>query len=737
MPSGRVERVAKMVVIGSTLWLAIAVTWGLFAPIGGGHWAIVASRGIMGDNMVTWGLWGPAREYALDRPTPQLYYVHHPWGTYWVIGALTKLFGRHSFVPRLEPVLMCVACPPLLYGIARALWGPVPGALAALAYAVLPIVLAFGNFPGFEGPLNFGVLVTTWGYVRLQKQWKRRWMIVSLAGTLWSINCDWEAGIFAGTVLGTLLVTSFFLPRWFGRVDARRFGQWWAASFCIVVVTVFAYLAYVKHIGAVDEFLGQEAKREKGNDLPLFQVLASRRYWIDTSFTPLAVTVGKIAAPVFLFRLLFLRRPLEIFPLAILVMATVEYVHFKNGADVHTFWPLPFAPYWALSLAVLARTGLDLADMAMLRVERVPAGLTREAVSFGVFGALGLLPLLVMPDGVRGLYYARVTGGRYSDRGRRIFQDVDKSEAAAWMGGRMEGPPSRVLIHGSMRSTWAVDWALRRPTLSVDGPPTRSPSPADRYFLADLAFMKVGDQLKMARGFHMVAVGQFVLVDREAPAAPADGFVFDVREPGALEWYLSAGTDPIRTVRPDPWYTWELRDTFGQTPNPAPPLDPPPAALDDLRIAHNVAVATGDVARAEALQAQLFAKIDAQPATKYTDGTLLLGERYTDGVAPVLDLYFQAAGPAAVDDLQYEIQAIADRAPLLSLVGRDDRPKATAMPLTIPPRLWKTGFIYASHSEIRHRPGRERFIGFFIGGPEASRPRPVDGARDVPLLTIR
>ncbi len=736
MPSGRVERVAKIVVIASTVWLALAVTWGLFGPIGGGHWAIVASRGIMGDNMVTWGLWGPVRDYSLDRPTPQLYYVHHPWGTYWVIGALTKLFGRHTFVPRLEPVLMCVACPPLLYGIGRALWGPVPGALAAFGYAVLPIVLGFGNFPGFEGPLIFGCLVATWGYVRFQHRWRRRWMAVSVAGMLWSINCDWEAGIFAGAVLGTLLVTSYFMPRWFGAVDARRFGQWWALSFCVVVLTVLAYLVYVKHIGAVDEFMNQEAKREKGNDQPLSQVLAGRRYWIDVSFTPIAITVGKIAVPIFLFRFLFLRRPAEVFPLAILLMATIEYVHFKNGADVHTFWPLPFAPYWALSLGVLGKTVLDLTELWVSRRHVIPPFLTKDTMALGVLGVIGLLPLLMLPDGIRGLYYARTTGGRLNDRGRRIFQDVDKSDASAWFAGRMEGP-SRVQIHTSMHTTWAIDWAIRRPTVVVEGAPTRAPAGQDRYLLADLAFMKAPEQVKMAHDFHIVAVGQFVLVDRTAPAAPAEGFVFDVREPRPLEWYLSAGTDPIRTVRADPWYTWELRDEFNQTPNPTPPFDPPPSTLDDLRIAHNAAVATGDAERAAGLQADLVTRLNSQSATKFTDGTLLLGAFYTDGVAPVLDLYFQAAGPAPADDQQFDIQAIVERAPIGSLVEADNRPKATGMPLVVPPRLWKSGCIYASHTEIRHRPGRERFVGFFTGGSDANRPKPVDGSREVPLITLR
>ena len=55
-------------------------------------------------------------------------------------------------------------------------------------------------------------------------------------------------------------------------------------------------------------------------------------------------------------------------------MATVEYVHFKNGADVHTFWPLPFAPYWALSVGVLARTLLDLARPSPPRASRHARG---------------------------------------------------------------------------------------------------------------------------------------------------------------------------------------------------------------------------------------------------------------------------------------------------------------------------------------------------------------------------
>ncbi|MGH7272051.1 MAG: ArnT family glycosyltransferase, partial [Polyangiaceae bacterium] len=163
MPPARVEQTAKAVVIAATVWFALAISWGILGPVGGGHWSVVASRGIIAENMLKWGIWGPVRNYTLSRPPVQFYYAHHPWGSFWVIAAFMRVFGRHTFVPRLAPILMSVATPPLLYGIGRSLWGPVPGALAALAYVVLPLTLAFGNFPGFEVPLIFGCLLTTWG----------------------------------------------------------------------------------------------------------------------------------------------------------------------------------------------------------------------------------------------------------------------------------------------------------------------------------------------------------------------------------------------------------------------------------------------------------------------------------------------------------------------------------------------------------------------------------------------
>jgi hypothetical protein len=729
MPSGREARVATVIVALATVWFACALCWGLCAIPGGGHSAIVGARAIMGDNMLTWHIWGGVARYTFDRPPPQLYYVHHPAGTYWMIALLMKVFGRHAFVPRLEPLLMSVATPPLLYGIGRALWSPIPGALAAAGYVVLPIALAFGSLPAFEVPLVFGCLLTTWGYVRFQRRWQRRWMAVSLAGVVWSVNTDWEACLFLGAVLSTLLVTGYLMPNWFGRVSTRRFGQWWSLSAVITATTLLAYAAYVNHIGGLDELLSAETKSE-GAPISLTKLLEGQRYWIDLSFTPIAIAVGKIALPVFLFRLLVLRRPLEVFPLGILFMAALQYVLFKNGAEALTFWSLPFAPYWALSLGVLAQTALELARYAVGRLDVI---LAKDALALGVLGSIGTLPLVMIPDGVRCLGYAHATEGRFDDHGQRIFQDVDKSEACEWMAHRMAKSTS-VQIHTSMHATASVDWALHRPTVAVANLPTRAGQAQDRYFIADLAFLKPADQVRMASTFHLVVVGQYVLIDRVAPRAPADGYVFEASEPRLLERYFSADADPVRTVRADRWYTWELREQFGQTPNPAP--ERPPVTLDEFRIAHNVAVAEGDSGRAEQYLAEVVARLDSQAATTFTDGSRLLGERYTPGIAPMLGVFFLAAGPASADDQQFDIQSIVTKAPRLSLVRADDEAEPVGMPLAIPPKLWKADFIYAGRTEIHRRPGLEHFTGSFVGGKDATRPKPVSGAKEISLLTL-
>jgi 4-amino-4-deoxy-L-arabinose transferase-like glycosyltransferase len=727
-----VERASLVVVVVASVWFALAVSWGLFGRIAAGHDAVVAARGIIAENMLSWHIGGPVREYTLERPGPSLYYAHHPWGTFWSITAFAAMLGRHAYVPRLFAVVASAMTPPLLYGVGRALWGPVAGALAALAYATLPITLAFGNFPGFEVPLVASCLLTTWGYVRFARERRYRWMAVSLVGALLCANTDWEAEIFlAVAVAGSTAIALFGRRRRLGQLEALALGRWSWLTALIGIGTISAYAYYFQHIGAIGDLTAQLTARTRGNSDRLSDVLKARSYWIDVTFTPLAIAVGKIALPLFLLRILLLRRALEIFPIAIFVMAVVQYVKFKNGADVHIYWPLPFAPYYALSVGVIAESAGGIARRILAIRGHATCADAAPAASLAVFS---LVPLATLPDGIEALHYARMTGGRFNEKGKLALREEDKSQALEWMAQRMEGRAT-VDLHDGMRPTWAQAWALHRPIRQATAIPVSHTNGQDRYFIGDLAFMTASDQLRLAHEFSLIAVGQYVFVDRAiAPPAPVEGLVFDPREPNPLEWYFLSGVDPIRTVRADAFYTWELRDHYGQTPNPSP--DGPPASLEQLRIAHNAAVAANDSGLAERYQHEFMASIDARVARTYSTGTKLLGERYTSGVAPTLALYFLAVGQADAD-YQFDVISVVDDRRFLSLVPPDDKIKSVGVPFVIPPRLWRKGYIYVSYIEIRHRPGREMFFGSFSGPPGFLPPKPVDETSGAPLLILR
>jgi hypothetical protein len=156
--------------------------------------------------------------------------------------------------------------------------------------------------------------------------------------------------------------------------------------------------------------------------------------------------------------------------------------------------------------------------------------------------------------------------------------------------------------------------------------------------VGDLAFMPGAEQKTLAASSHVTAAGRYVLVDREAGWAPADALVFDEREPNLLEHYFSYDVDPVRTLRTDPWAAWELRAQWEQTPNPPP--DGAPSSLEQLRIAHNIALAQNDPGLAQALEAKVVGNLDRGVAMDFPDGTKLLGGRYVPGVAPKLELYF-------------------------------------------------------------------------------------------------
>jgi 4-amino-4-deoxy-L-arabinose transferase-like glycosyltransferase len=734
-----IERAARIVTIVASVWYALAVTWGLFARMGGGHDAQIATRAIVSENIRHWHIIDPVKDYFLTKPTPSDFYVHHPWGTFWTYALFSLVLGRGTWVPRLVGVLWSVACPPLLYGIGRRLWGPIPGAICALAYTVLPIALAFGNMPGFEVPTIFSCLLATWGYLRFAERWKTRWMLVSAAGVLCAVNSDWQGSVFVGTVLVALAAGHLGLPRWFGRAPVRPFARWWVLCALLAAGSLLGYVAYFQHIGAIENFAHSETQRARGEWMPLVAVLSARSYWIDVTFTPLAVTIGKIAAVIFLLRVLLGRRLNEVFALAILLEATVEYVLFKNGADVHIYWPEPFAPYWALSMGMLASLPIGITRWVLKRRRLEDRRGIVRIVSFASLGVFGLIALVILPDGIRALDYAKSTAGRFNEKGRRIFNDIDLNQAVEWMAGRMTGETTVGLLKElASREYRPQEWAAHRPIKSLEFSAfSTDGSVTERYFISDLRFMSGEEQRHATQSFHVVTVGSYVFIDRDTPRAPLDAYSFDEREPNFFEWYFESPAEPIRTIRPDPWLTWELRVHYDQQPNPPPAREP--ATLDEIRIAHNIAVTRQDAAAADKYEASLLRSLDQTVAKTYPDQTRLLGMRYVPGVDPILELYFQASH-ALGDGYMFEVSSEILARPKLSLVPPDDRIKGYGVPFVISPSLWRAGFVYVDRVEIRGRPGREDFTGRFeeFHGPDfrGSSTLPF-GEESVHLMTLK
>jgi 4-amino-4-deoxy-L-arabinose transferase-like glycosyltransferase len=734
----REARVARVVVIVASAWFALAACWELFGPMLAGHYASSASVGIIAENMLRWKIAGPVWEYTATKPGPEMYYCHHPFGIFWTTAVLMKLLGRHDFICRLAPVLLSVATPPLLGAIGRAVWRPAAGAIAAAAFVVLPIDLAFAQFNALEVPVIAWSLLALWGAVRLSQTGKRRFLAASAFGALAALHADWPAFILVGELLALWTVRLFVLgPRAVEPpiADMRRFAQQWALWASAAVLTAVYYLAVFQKSGKLGDFLGAGTMRSAGSEAPLAAVLASRRYWIELCFTPIAIALGKLGAVVSAVRLVALRREHEAIPLAVLVMATVQYVVFRQGADIHVFWPHYFAAYFALAMGALFATlapGVGLLRRLVARARRLPLpAFDPRAGKDGVI-ALGVLMLPVLAiarDGVPALRYARETGGRFNEKGLLIHSDGAKTAFLKWLDGRIP-KDARIEMHEGFKPTWSQTWTLRRVT-AIGRPAPRPGRVAGGVFLADTRFLLDDQQAGMVEGTHVVAVGPFwYAVPGEAPA-PIDAFAIHEREPGPLEWYFVSGTEPHRDVAPDPFLTWELRAHFGQM---AVPPTAEPSTFEERRIAHNVAVARGDSARAAALAAELEKEVTPLHAA-FDDGSEIVGARYHEGARSLLTLLVRAGGPTK-GDVQLTVKSrVTARAPL-STTMPDPTEREVGLPLAIAPQRWRKGFLYADAVPIRKRPGTEVFRASFWSRDRSPFPRPVSGA-PVDVLTLR
>jgi hypothetical protein len=255
----------------------------------------------------------------------------------------------------LPAILLSVAIPPLLYAITKERWGVLVGAVAAAGYVVVPIAVGFSSYWNLETICIFGSLLFFWGHSRHMATGRGRYLVASLAGLCVVVSGDWIGYILVAPTMAWAFLRAFVLPaRFTPRFKLGPYARWWAIGVVIMAVSLMWWVGLFARVDQIPQWLGAEDSRGGGGIGTLHDALQSRKAWIDFSFTPLAILIGKIAAPLCLLRLLVVRRDEETYALGILFGAVVQYVAFRKGADVHIYWPHYFAAYFALALAQLA-----------------------------------------------------------------------------------------------------------------------------------------------------------------------------------------------------------------------------------------------------------------------------------------------------------------------------------------------------------------------------------------------
>jgi hypothetical protein len=733
-----VDRVAVGIVIVASTWFVFTAAWGIFAIPGGGHLGGGnAGTLIAAEQIVDWKIPYPARTwYTGVRPEGAMLMCHHPYGQYYVPALLYFLFGHRDVLVHLPAVVFSAAIPALLYAIAKERLGAPLGAVAAAAYVVVPIAVGFSTYWNLETICIFGTLLFFWGHTRHMATSKPRYLAASLLGLSIVCSGDWVGYVLVAPTLAWAFLRAFVLPaRATPRFKLLPYARWWAFSVAIIVAQLALWVGLFAHAGQIDQWLGAGENRGGGGVATLHDALQARRGWIDFSFTPLAIALGKLALPVCILRWVASRRDEDTYAPALLFGAVVQYVMFKKGADVHTFWPHYFAPYFALALAELVGFLMSVAGALTWRVSRFRIPFA-AAIGLGI----GLAPVAAMAhDGVKSLWVWRRTGGRFDDHGTLIRSNVDILYVIREVVMPRAARGTSIDVHPGVGWGWEFIWTYQGPSNAAKVPTLGAADVARHPFWIARASGLTGDEQRaIAALAHVKVYGDVWVVDQREPAAPLDAYALDEREPNALEWLLYGGTEPVRSIgsSPDAALTWEWRTHVGQSaaaPSPTVELAPDPGKAPDrhelqaTRIAYNAAVARGDDAAAEKGRARILQALDRRPATSFSDGVELLGVRITAGVEPSAELWFTRKGDAPLGDASFGVRSTVEARESFSLIPPDPTDREMAFPPPLPTKLWRSGFIYETEVVLNHRIGRERYAGAWRSRDGSRPPARVDG----------
>ena len=97
--------------------------------------------------------------------------------------------------------------------------------LAALAYVVVPITLAYANYLSLEVTTMFGVALATYGFARFFQTDRMRFGVLGVLGMSYAAASDWTGFAFDGLVLAGLFVRGFVLGARFGPLRFEPFAR--------------------------------------------------------------------------------------------------------------------------------------------------------------------------------------------------------------------------------------------------------------------------------------------------------------------------------------------------------------------------------------------------------------------------------------------------------------------------------------------------------------------------------
>lgn len=718
MDDPRVARACARVAAAAAVFYGLASFWELWGVLPGGHLGNGAAAAMAGENMVRHRVLAAVLEPSVAAPTPAQYYTHHPYGSFFA-GALGYLFAGHGWAAtRLPAAALSALTPWLLFAFARALWGPLAAAVTTVVFVTVPINLAYASYLNLEVPLLCSGALFSWATTRFFQTYRARYIAPSALGALLLCQSDWIGTVLVGGVGASAFVRAYVLPSsWSSRIDHRQHARWFGWVTAAAVLTLLMYLALFAKAGRLADLAQSAELRSHGAGAPLGQVFGPRRVMWVLWMLPAPALLG-VAASAALSPLRVARGFAELIPVWWWIAAATQYFGFRQGADVHVYWPHLFSVCAALGWGVFAAGVGDAA--VSLRAPRV--GLALAA------GPPLVAALLLLRVGLPIAYQSRLTGGRFDDGGRYIGVDRDRHQFARWAT-RDLPRDATVHLHRSMTPSWPLSYAMNRPyaTTSVPDPSTFS------RLLVDARHARADELRALASRLSVQVVGPHWRVS-PGPAGDLVALSYEEREPSVLEWAAVAGADLVRVIhaRPDPWATWEWRhhlDLAGEPPGERP--DGPEAA----RAAHNAAIARGDAATAAGLRAVVEQRIQRRLDVRFSHGATLLGLRVDGGVATVMTLYWHATPEYAQGDVDYLVRSVVVAPPRLWPSRVDFFEKEIAPPEALRPQLWRPGYLYAQRVLVMKRIGKERFEGVFTSRSGAA-PRPVEGPARTPLVVL-